>query len=49
MNDFAQILIVLGVVWLIDRILLVIFGGKWRTPAKYEEDREKRQFLTFGS
>ena len=49
MTDIAQILIVLGIVWLIDRILLAIFGGKWRMPAKYENEREERQFPKFGS
>lgn len=49
MTDIAQILIVLGIVWLIDKILLALFGSKWRMPAEYEEERDKRRFPTFGS
>lgn len=45
----AQVSIVIFVVWLIDRILLAIFGPRWRMPREYEEEREKRQFPTFGS
>jgi len=45
----AQVFLVVFVVWIVDTILLAIFGGKWRMPADYEEEREKRQFPTFGS
>lgn len=49
MTDIAQILIVLGIVWLIDKILLALFGAKWRMPTEYENAREKRRFPTLGS
>ena len=41
-NLIGQIVMVFVVLWLIDRILLGLFGVKWRTPSNYEREKEER-------
>ena len=41
-NLIGQIVMVFGVLWLIDIILLRLFGVKWKMPADYEREKEER-------